>query len=285
MEEASGKGDVMNVATQAGVPVAMLAGGTLLKPAISAARTGIGRAIHTPEGTLKPGAKLGAQVTGGLAGTAAGSTFGHPYVGAAAGYKAGPTVLSTLFPPEVSAAELAAKEEIAKGLQEKRAAYAEMNEDFAKRTAKQEAKATREQAKADKAQAKADKEAAKAQATSLSGQFPQATSSATPIGNQPLPAVPQGTPTQFPPVEGVTSTAPTRRAAMPPPPEVTPAAQDLISRNKRLVKPGEAPTAEDLKRAGDYTQIDTQQLVRLARFGDEIAKNELVRRQRLGLVR
>jgi len=54
--------------------------------------------------------------------------------------------------------------------------------------------------------------------------------------------------------------------------------QDLISRTKKIVVPGDAPSAEDLKRAGDFTQVPTVKLSQLARFGDELAKNELIRR-------
>lgn len=55
---------------------------------------------------------------------------------------------------------------------------------------------------------------------------------------------------------------------------------DLISRTKKLAIPGEAPTAGDLKRAGDFTQVSTEKLRTLAKFGDKLAQNELIRRQK-----
>lgn len=53
---------------------------------------------------------------------------------------------------------------------------------------------------------------------------------------------------------------------------------DLISRTRALVKPGVQPTASDLKRAGDLTQAPLTRLQQLAKFGDELAKNEINRR-------
>lgn len=54
--------------------------------------------------------------------------------------------------------------------------------------------------------------------------------------------------------------------------------QDIISRTKRLVVPGEEPSAADLKRAGDLTQAPTPRLRELAKFGDRLAQIELNRR-------
>jgi len=65
------------------------------------------------------------------------------------------------------------------------------------------------------------------------------------------------------------------------PAETAPASsssQDLITRTRRLVKPGEQPNAEDLKRAGDLTQAPLGRLKLLADWGDELAKNEINRR-------
>lgn len=53
---------------------------------------------------------------------------------------------------------------------------------------------------------------------------------------------------------------------------------DLISRTRRLTIPGEEPSFDDVKRAGDATQAPTERLKVLARFGDKIAQNELNRR-------
>jgi hypothetical protein len=53
---------------------------------------------------------------------------------------------------------------------------------------------------------------------------------------------------------------------------------DLISRTRALVRPGEQPTPDDLKRAGDLTQAPLGRLQLLSKFGDELAKNEINRR-------
>jgi hypothetical protein len=58
--------------------------------------------------------------------------------------------------------------------------------------------------------------------------------------------------------------------------------QDLITRTKKLVIPGERPSPEDLKRAGDFTQVPLPTLKALAANGDELAKNEINRRVRGG---
>ena len=56
------------------------------------------------------------------------------------------------------------------------------------------------------------------------------------------------------------------------------AEQDLISRMKKIVKPGEEPSAEDLKRVGDLTQAPIGNLRILARQGDRLAQLEINRR-------
>lgn len=63
-------------------------------------------------------------------------------------------------------------------------------------------------------------------------------------------------------------------------PEQSGSPNDLISRTRALVHPGEQPGPEDLKRAGDLTQAPLKRLQDLAKFGDELAKNEINRRLR-----
>jgi len=53
---------------------------------------------------------------------------------------------------------------------------------------------------------------------------------------------------------------------------------DLISRTRAIVRPGEQPSPADLKRAGDLTQAPLGRLKALALWGDELAKNEINRR-------
>ena len=62
--------------------------------------------------------------------------------------------------------------------------------------------------------------------------------------------------------------------------EVASSPNDLISRTRALVKPGEAPSPVDLKRAGDLTQAPLARLRTLAKFGDKLAENEINRRLR-----
>lgn len=80
------------------------------------------------------------------------------------------------------------------------------------------------------------------------------------------PAIPQGNPTPF-----GSSNAPAQPQGLTP--------QDLISRTKKLVVPGEAPSADDLKRAGDFTQVPLPRLKLLSSWGDKLAQNEIIRRQ------
>lgn len=86
-------------------------------------------------------------------------------------------------------------------------------------------------------------------------------------GGTPAGGIPQGNPTPF----GPSVPAPSAPSSSP---------QDLISRTKKLVIPGEAPSAEDLKRAGDFTQVPLSRLKLLASWGDSLAQNEIIRRQR-----
>jgi hypothetical protein len=56
--------------------------------------------------------------------------------------------------------------------------------------------------------------------------------------------------------------------------------QDLVRRPKRIVVPGEEPTPEELKTAGDYTQTPIERLRLLDKMGDRVAHWEIVRRQK-----
>jgi hypothetical protein len=76
------------------------------------ARESIGGAIHTPEGDLTPGAKSAAKIGGGAVGGMVGATAGHEYLGAAAGYKLGPSLLESIFPEPKDAAEARAQAEL-----------------------------------------------------------------------------------------------------------------------------------------------------------------------------
>lgn len=56
--------------------------------------------------------------------------------------------------------------------------------------------------------------------------------------------------------------------------------QDIISRTRRLTIPDQELGAGDIKKANDATNIKTDKLKQLARFGDMAAKNELNRRMK-----
>ena len=84
--------------------------------------------------------------------------------------------------------------------------------------------------------------------------------------------------TRMPVKAGVTGEAGTTSLARRPSARSSP--DDLISRTRALVKPGEQPTPEDLKRAGDLTQAPLSRLRELAKFDDVLAKNEINRRLR-----
>lgn len=149
--------------------------------AASAAREGIGEAIHTPEGELTPGAKLAGKVAGGAAGAGIGSLVGHEYLGAAAGYKLGPSLIDTLFPE--SEASSAARETFQKTKEftEAQEAAQKMNEKF------------------DKAKAVAARIAARnAPKAPTPSPFEGMTPSTAPAGSAWESGTPQGSPTLFP---------------------------------------------------------------------------------------
>jgi hypothetical protein len=64
------------------------------------------------------------------------------------------------------------------------------------------------------------------------------------------------------------------------PGEIAGSPDDLISRTRAIVKPGEQPNPGDLKRAGDLTQAPLARLKTLAKYGDKLAENEVNRRLR-----
>ena len=362
MEESANAGDAAGVLGHTVVPVAQavapLAGEGLLR-AGSAAREGIGGAIHTPEGELTPGASLTGKVAGGAAGAAIGSTIGHEYIGAMAGYKLGPSLMDRLFPEPAEqvaarsnfqntqqiaeAQEAAIKEDAqrtnAQRIATKRAVAAEqasrdqlwqardsMAQDLMTRQAVQDkldaadvraanaAARSKRQMQDDidngyiqkgqdlmnrqKQQDALDQEASRAakeaqdardqhaqdlmnrqkQQDALDAQHAQSLAALEKARQTELSAqgrfrqqgeIPQGNPTPF-----GASASPSEAAPM------TGSPQDLISRTKKLVVPGEAPSAEDLKRAGDFTQVPLARLKLLSSWGDKLAQNEIIRRQR-----
>jgi hypothetical protein len=284
--EQAGTGDVGGALAKGGTQVAAVkAAPTLLKGtkvAAGMAREAIGEKIHTPEGDLTPGAELAGKVGGGAAGAAVGSAVGHEYIGAAAGYKMGPELLDKVFPEPKNAAEARAQAE----------AYQAKAEDLMRRGKEQEAldkKATASQRLKDKLAAQAAKNAPKP------SPFPNATSTSpeeamfqknfgpeykqagdlaewetgSREGNQAAQTA-AGWKTQqpFPVVQKLSDL------------KAGNVSDDLISRTKTIVKPGEPPSAADLKRAGDLTQVPLTKLKQLASWGDELAKNEIIRRLR-----
>lgn len=61
-------------------------------------------------------------------------------------------------------------------------------------------------------------------------------------------------------------------------PEGSSSGQDLITRMNKIYIPGDTPTEDDLKRAGDYTQAPIERLRTLAGMNDKLAQKELGRR-------
>lgn len=313
----------------------------------SAARATVGAAIHDTEGALTPGAKAGAKIVGGASGTAAGSLFGHEYLGAAAGYKLGPSLLDRMFPEsaesiasrnifentkEISEAQEAALKEASTRSNQERIATAraikteqaardalwkardQHAQDLMDRQAAQD-KLDMADVKASNAAARARREGAANQAA-LEKTAQKAAQDAEDARNQhaqdlmdrqkeqdvldfkhakALKALEDARQKELASnekfkqqhaeslnnredVEGESSG--TDANNLKGNPNLFSGPQDLISRTKKLVKPGEAPSAEDLKRAGDMTQVPLSKLKLLALWGDELAKNEINRRLR-----
>lgn len=252
-EASSAVGDTSGVVTQAAVPAALTVAGPLLGrvnvPFVN--RAALAEGI-TPEGLLRGG--RGAPSGTGITALDVAHAVVHPKTGL---FKIGQKLIGEST-PEVRQYPFSKVSESPgpyRGPEQVERAQAE---------------ATKQQAKADTTQSKADEAARKAVPVSQSPGPYRGPKSAR--GNQMA--------------EAPKSTIVTPEEASKP--------TDLISRTKRLIRPGEAPTAQDLKAAGDRTQIPTEDVLNadgnvvrwglktLARFGDELAKNELVRRQRLG---
>lgn len=145
------------------------------------ARETIGAKIHTPEGELTSGAEMVGKVAGGGAGAAVGAMVGHEYLGAAAGYKLGPSLMDRIFPEPSTAAEA----------REQAAAYQAKAEDLMRRG--------REQDALDRRAARDAK--LKGKSSPAPSPFSGATSTSAPVGNAELPGIPQGSPTPFPQVQ------------------------------------------------------------------------------------
>ena len=101
MEQAADVGNARAVLGHAALPAAEALAAPawdLASTKLGEVRSRVGESIRTPEGKLKTIPKATAQVAGGVGGAALGAPLGHEYVGAAAGYKLGPTLLESFFP-------------------------------------------------------------------------------------------------------------------------------------------------------------------------------------------
>jgi len=117
---------------------------------------------------------------------------------------------------------------------------------------------------AQKAAAKAAEVERKGGMTKPPDPFAGMTSSATLIGNAPLPEVPQGSPTPFPPVQPKVA-----KAAAGASPETS-----LLSRGRTLVEPGAEPDLNNpthVKMINDYQTMSGPKLRELAGAGDRFA--------------
>ena len=271
MEEASGRGDTANVATQAAAPLAMMAAGEALRAApvreaISRnipTKSDVGLALRTESGAVKPGIKMAAR----MGGAALGHYTGIPGAGELGGFLLGPSVADALIPDRPfntptkgPAAYLPTAEEF----------YANKGADLMRRP-------------------------------ELPAPPPELGTPDNPGWYSKLPtrmpkpaALPAPTPELGSPenpgwVVKLPNRMPIKKALSPNPlaesgstsivpSDFDPQGQDLISRTRRLTVPGEEPTPADLKRAGDLTQAPLERLKTLAKFGDKLAQNELNRR-------
>lgn len=302
------------------------------KVAAGMAREGVGGAIHTAEGELTPSADIAGKVGGGAAGAAIGSTIGHEYLGAAAGYKLGPSLLDRMFPePDAAASaretfqntkEIAEAQEAALKEAESRAnteRVATARAQKAVQDARNEALSARDkhaqdlmdrqaaQDKLDAADIRAANAAARAkrQGEANAAELEKAAQKAAQDAKDARDRHAQDLmdrqkqqdlldakhakalkTLEDARMKEITSNARLKAQGEEPEapeaasPQESSSSQDLISRTKKLVKPGERPSAEDLKRAGDMTQVPLSRLQLLANWGDELAKNEINRRLR-----
>jgi hypothetical protein len=130
MKQATSQGDTAGVLGQAAVPAALAASPLAAEGVYrgtGAVREGIGGSMYTPEGTLRPGAKILGQAAGGGIGATIGHATGVPegtLAGAYLGRGAGPWFLQKLFPEPgdaVAARETAAEAEATNETYEQRA--------------------------------------------------------------------------------------------------------------------------------------------------------------------
>jgi hypothetical protein len=214
-------------------------------------REAVGGAIHTPEGALTPGAETVGRVAGGAIGAGAGSLVGHEYLGAAAGYKLGPSLMEQLFPEPKDIIEKRAQDARYKALGEELERRGKQQETLDRKAAIQQARQTKLDA------LKAKQQAAQAPPPSL---FPgaQATSPQATAG-LPSQALPQGTATPFPgpkPAQFVS------KFAAPETPE------------SRIVSPESTPP--DVKVT--YQSVPQKELLSKVKAGDKFAITEWQRR-------
>lgn len=100
MEQSADTGDAAGILGKAVVPGAIAASPYIAKGA-GAVRSGIADALHTSEGTMKPGVNTAARIVGAGAGAIPGIVEGSPYgavAGAGAGAGLGPSLMEAMFP-------------------------------------------------------------------------------------------------------------------------------------------------------------------------------------------
>lgn len=337
--EQAGTGDVGGAAARGATQVAAIKAAPAIlkgtKVAAGMAQDAIGESIHTPEGELTPGAKMAGKVGGGAAGAAAGSLVGHEYLGAAAGYKLGPSLLDRMFPePDATAAaretfqntkEIAESQEAALKEAERRANAERITTSRATKAA-QDARDAALKARDQHAQDLMDRQAAQDKLDAADIRATNAAARAKRLGDANAAALEKEAQKaardaqeardqhaqdlmdrqkqqdvldakhakalktlEDARMKEITANARFKAQGGEPetPEEATPSnesdassSQDLITRTKKIVKPGERPSTEDLKRAGDMTQVPLPRLQLLASWGDELAKNEINRRLR-----
>lgn len=315
MEDAARRGDTSGVAGAAAAPMVMAA--TPLAPeAASRVRARVGNAMFEPTSStftesksptgsmieygLKPNVSKALRVAGGaggaLAGALPGIAEGKPYlaygggsVGAGVGAALGPSMAEAMFKPQPKPVFPGAQLPSVEDFYVNRGAEINAANTIADKVARQQAKAAAAEAKAN---AKIPNWETPAHDVFELGspEYPG------PFSKIPSRVAPQFRGDPFAPPTGETTSGiwePETERLIRGAPSESPALRsirrqsmedpiaerdDLISRMRKIARPGEVPDASDLKRAGDFTQVSTEKLRTLAKFGDKLAQNELNRR-------
>lgn len=255
--------------------------GMEVRPGVSALKTRIAENLRNPDNTLTPSARLFGAGTGATAGALI--TPKHPYIGASIGGSIGGGLADFLVPNRNAPFESPSPGFYTDFPDVRPGDVSKISEGpFAPQHA-----VARAALRSGLKKASAPPPIVNATLDPFSGatSSAEAPSGALPMGSDmPFQPISKGAMTKTAPytdVPGITSlktSTPRSASDVGGEPSLDVNSQDLISRMKKIVKPGEEPSAADLKRAGDLTQASAARLRTLAKFGDRLAQNELNRR-------